>query len=249
MVNDLIEYSDPIVKSWLFFEPVKQVDLIESGEPLITDDQISQIHVKFAASIQTCRLLYENKIVQVVIKQGAISERGELIRSFLCHLVNDCGVEMRCKDLRHEMVVFGELKDIHVKILNQKETVSFIETRTGLQQAQSIVSREQPILFGYVFQFALFDQMIRDTDMFNPNIQLTEWYRLYTACPDEAKLKFNLKSNDQQLEYEIYLFQGDMTNVDADVLVNATNPELHPGYDGEGVSRRVREKGKHPLIS
>ena len=27
-----------------------------------------------------------------------------------------------------------------------------------------------------------------------------------------------------------------------DALVNATNPNLHPGYTGDGIGRRIREK-------
>lgn len=42
--------------------------------------------------------------------------------------------------------------------------------------------------------------------------------------------------------YEIYMFVADLTDLNTDGLVNAANPNLHPGYIGDGIARRIREK-------
>jgi hypothetical protein len=42
--------------------------------------------------------------------------------------------------------------------------------------------------------------------------------------------------------YDIYIFVADLTDLNTDGLVNAANPNLHPGYIGDGIARRIREK-------
>ena len=42
--------------------------------------------------------------------------------------------------------------------------------------------------------------------------------------------------------YEIFMFVADLTDLNTDGLVNAANPNLHPGYVGDGIARRMRAK-------
>lgn len=42
--------------------------------------------------------------------------------------------------------------------------------------------------------------------------------------------------------YDVYIFEADLTDLNTDGIVNAANPNLHPGYVGDGISRRIREK-------
>lgn len=50
------------------------------------------------------------------------------------------------------------------------------------------------------------------------------------------------ENNMPDAYYEIYMFVGDLTDLNTDGLVNAANPNLHPGYIGDGIARRIREK-------
>lgn len=43
------------------------------------------------------------------------------------------------------------------------------------------------------------------------------------------------------------MFTADLTDLNTDGLVNASNLSLHPGYVGDGISRRIREKGGKTL--
>jgi O-acetyl-ADP-ribose deacetylase (regulator of RNase III) len=91
--------------------------------------------------------------------------------------------------------------------------------------------------------------------------EFTDWQTLYKQSeikynfklkPKSFDSKSNLKAHslisttpfeDNKFEYDIYIFQADLTDLNTDALVNASNPDLHPGYDGDGISRRIREKG------
>ena len=75
--------------------------------------------------------------------------------------------------------------------------------------------------------------------------------------PKSFDSKSNLKAHssissspigDNKFEYDIYIFQADLTDLNTDALVNASNPDLHPGYDGDGISRRIREKGGKQML-
>lgn len=74
----------------------------------------------------------------------------------------------------------------------------------------------------------------------SPGLDWTEYY-----AKSEQHYKFRVKSvHLPTFAYECYVFQADLTELNCDVLVNASNASLHPGYySGDGVSRRVREKG------
>ena len=95
----------------------------------------------------------------------------------------------------------------------------------------------------------------------HPSKEFTDWQTLYKQSeikynfklkPKSLDSKSNLKAHssisssqigDNKFEYDIYIFQADLTDLNTDALVNASNPDLHPGYDGDGISRRIREKG------
>lgn len=75
-----------------------------------------------------------------------------------------------------------------------------------------------------------------------------EWTTLYNES--EVKGYFRIKpkqeneseNNMPDAYYEIYMFVADLTDLNTDGLVNAANPNLHPGYIGDGIARRIREK-------
>ena len=52
----------------------------------------------------------------------------------------------------------------------------------------------------------------------------------------------------RNFEYDVYIFHADLTELNTDGLVNATNTNLHPGYDGDGIARRIREKSGKQLV-
>jgi len=55
-------------------------------------------------------------------------------------------------------------------------------------------------------------------------------------------------SNLYNFAYDVFIFHADLTELNTDGLVNATNPNLHPGYDGDGIARRIREKGGKQMV-
>ena len=58
----------------------------------------------------------------------------------------------------------------------------------------------------------------------------------------------NENSSLENFEYDVYIFHADLTELNTDCLVNATNPNLHPGYDGDGIARRIREKAGKQMV-
>lgn len=80
----------------------------------------------------------------------------------------------------------------------------------------------------------------------SPGIDWTEYY-----LKSERRLQFRLKSTHlPSFAYDCYIFQSDLTDLNCDALVNASNASLHPGYNystsGDevvAVARRIREKG------
>lgn len=74
----------------------------------------------------------------------------------------------------------------------------------------------------------------------SPGIDWTQHY-----AKSERRFNFRLKSAHlSSFAYDCYIFQADLTDLNCDALVNASNASLHPGYySGDGVSRRIREKG------
>lgn len=67
------------------------------------------------------------------------------------------------------------------------------------------------------------------------NKETIEWHTLYDRS--EHSYNFQVKS-----KYDVYVFQSDLTELNTDALVNAASADLHPGYDGDTIARRIREK-------
>jgi len=74
----------------------------------------------------------------------------------------------------------------------------------------------------------------------SPSLDWTQYY-----LKSERHFNFRLKSvHLPSFSYDCYIFQADLTDLNCDALVNASNSSLHPGYySGDGVSGRIREKG------
>ena len=83
------------------------------------------------------------------------------------------------------------------------------------------------------------------------------WFSLYSKSEIKSNFKIKPKHIDDKIvdsadvnvqneiknfEYDVYIFNADLTDLNTDALVNASNPNLHPGYNGDGISRRIREK-------
>jgi O-acetyl-ADP-ribose deacetylase (regulator of RNase III) len=81
-----------------------------------------------------------------------------------------------------------------------------------------------------------------------PNKQKTEldWYDMYNESIVRGHFMLKPKLVDSvdtsDFYYDVYIFEADLTDLNTDGIVNAANPNLHPGYVGDGISRRIREK-------
>ena len=76
-----------------------------------------------------------------------------------------------------------------------------------------------------------------------------DWTNLYAQS--QACLNFKLRPKTPNMdffEYDVFVFHADLTELNTDGLVNATNANLHPGYDGDGIARRIREKAGKQLV-
>jgi O-acetyl-ADP-ribose deacetylase (regulator of RNase III) len=151
----------------------------------------------------------------------------------------------------HDLALLAEFKQKYVELLAlyEKDVHNFIENKSGLK---TFSNNNQTYLIGYLFQFQIFEKILIDFESkrkvslnLNSDNSEFEWFKLYQSS--EHKLNLSLKSEkSSNFSYDIYIFQADLTHLDTESLVNVTNCDLHPGYDGEGISRRVREKGgKH----
>ena len=226
----------------------------------------------FTPAIQSCHVLYGNRHILIVLRDDcadldatslSLSERlfSRLHLAVTNHRLSESS----------EIFLTGQLTERQRALLESSSLSSslsqLIEAKTGLQPVGPAA------FSGYTFQFQTLGRMLADleetttttTGRKAPNsttVQaLTRKERTTSLCTSDAgsssgscggggeplwpkvfaaaevKLKFRLAA------YDVYVMQADVTELDADGLVNATNSELHPGYDGSGVARTIREKG------
>ena len=73
-----------------------------------------------------------------------------------------------------------------------------------------------------------------------------DWYDMYNESIVRGHFMLKPKLVDAldttDFYYDVYIFEADLTDLNTDGIVNAANPNLHPGYVGDGISRRIREK-------
>jgi O-acetyl-ADP-ribose deacetylase (regulator of RNase III) len=74
-----------------------------------------------------------------------------------------------------------------------------------------------------------------------------DWHDLYLESSIRGHFMLKPKPTDNGPDmvdffYDVFIFEADLTDLNTDGIVNAANPNLHPGYIGDGISRRIREK-------
>jgi O-acetyl-ADP-ribose deacetylase (regulator of RNase III) len=74
-----------------------------------------------------------------------------------------------------------------------------------------------------------------------------DWHDLYLESSIRGHFMLKPKPTDDGPDlvdffYDVFIFEADLTDLNTDGIVNAANPNLHPGYIGDGISRRIREK-------
>lgn len=75
-----------------------------------------------------------------------------------------------------------------------------------------------------------------------------DWRTLYEESEVKGHYKIKPKHQNESENstpdawYDVYIFNADLTDINTDGLVNAASPNLHPGYVGDGIARRIREK-------
>jgi O-acetyl-ADP-ribose deacetylase (regulator of RNase III) len=156
------------------------------------------------------------------------------------------------------LFLVSEISDAQLELVSsdKSDALKLIEAKTGLK----LKKIKKTIYFtGLLFQFALLNQLItnrsldehfignegiKDLHSSSSHAKL-EWKTLYYQS--DIKFNFKLKSKADQVEFDVFVFCADLTELNTDALVNATNVKLHPGYDGDGISRRIREKGGKQL--
>lgn len=103
---------------------------------------------------------------------------------------------------------------------------------------------QQPVKIQEILAAAT-DPLVLDKKERHPSKEFQDWPVLYSQSSTKYNFKLTPKQHSSSLhfDYDVYVFQADLTDLNTDALVNASNPDLHPGYDGDGISRRIRERG------
>lgn len=255
--------GDSYLKSLIYFELETQIGQDESliKEKLKTDEFL-------LAKIQNFYVLHGNKSLLFVCKSDlatySTAESKQQITSLIQNLFDQTFslklVNKQIPFAHSSYLLVSELSDLHLSLVSSDKSTALklIESKTGLK----LKKIKKSIYFtGFLFQFVLLNSLVNDLAKDHPssskpqeskpqNEQTTitnsiehEWSKLYSKS--EIKYNFKIKTKTDQDEdffYDIYLFHSDLTDLNTDCLVNAANPNLHPGYVGEGVSRRIREK-------
>ena len=156
------------------------------------------------------------------------------------------------------VLLVGEIGEFQLKLLNSDDknaALKSIEAKTGLRLKKV---KKTFYFSGLLFQFVILNELLEQSSKIEKiqveapseptrpvNHGCIDWRTLY----DESAVKgcFRVKSKQRDdtqsgVFYDVFIFQADLTDVNADGLVNAANPNLHPGYVGDGISRRIREK-------
>lgn len=211
------------------------------------------------SKLQNVYVLYGDKSVLLLCKEDACLDQieHEFVDLFDKRLERK-SIPFTNGQTQSSLFLVSEINDAQLELVSsdKSEALKLIESKTGLK----LKKIKKTIYFtGLLFQFALLNQLInnRSTDehfLSNETLKDShatnahgkfEWKTLYYQS--DVKFNFKLKPKADQVEFDIYIFCADLTELNTDALINATNVKLHPGYDGDGISRRIREKGGKQL--
>jgi len=93
------------------------------------------------------------------------------------------------------------------------------------------------------------DKAIPENNHKAQKVPYLDWRSTYEESEVKGHFRIRPKHQDEgennmpDIYYDIYMFVADLTDLNTDGLVNAANPDLHPGYVGDGIARRIRAKG------
>ena len=236
-------------KTLLLFESVECIDEVA----------VKAIIEKLSHLIQHMYVLNGQRHLLVVAKLvDSLSELQELVPKELASQLKRVEIPYTSPHVPPVLLVC-EIGESQLKLLNADDknaALKSIEAKTGLRLKKV---KKTFYFTGLLFQFVILNELLDQEAAKSRQTQVVQveaptepaktanhdWRSLY----DESAVKgcFQVKpkhQDDNQSDsfYDVFIFQADLTDVNADGLVNAANPNLHPGYVGDGISRRIREK-------
>jgi hypothetical protein len=221
------------------------------------------------ALIQNVYILYGQRSLLVVAKHNEVCDQlGELIVKLLAseYEIKRTSIPNVCNSVP-PLLLACEITDAQLRMLNSDDkntALKKIEASTGLKLKKV---KKTFYFTGLLFQFLILNELFREATskketiasepcqavdecraIINPEMPRTksnhlDWNTLYADSKISGHFRLKPKQKgSQEILYDIYIFEADLTDLNTDGLVNAANPNLHPGYTGDGISRRIREK-------
>lgn len=233
------------------------LDLNDTEDQLLNEiflkDKLNQNEL-ILPKIQHFYVLHGNRSILITIRTESIENQNGTqstcneIADLLVTYFNICGVNLIHKPLPSTLVLVSEITEKQLNILSsdKSDALKLIESKTGLRLKKI---KKSFYFTGLLFQFVLLNNLINEHEnkqskslaLNNNSIQNPDWMSYYTKS--EIKYKFKIKPlHVDDFAYDVYIFNADLTDLNTDAIVNASNASLHPGYVGDGISRRIREK-------
>lgn len=173
-----------------------------------------------------------------------------------------------CDSNKQPILLVAELNDQQLKAINEDKSTALkaIESKTGLK----LKKVKKTFYFnGLLFQFVILNELLNEKATLTQDNQIEtkvesnaqtvaervsqeskqkvlDWHDLYNESVIRGHFMLKPKliddADNSDFFYDVFIFEADLTDLNTDGIVNAANPNLHPGYIGDGISRRIREK-------
>ncbi|CAF0942130.1 unnamed protein product [Brachionus calyciflorus] len=225
----LLEIDTNYHKTLIYFElnskKTTQISLDDSiiKQFILTNDKINQVYI-----------LYGNKTLLIILKSHEYNTK-QLIDDLCASIRSEFDLEFTQKQINTNFYLCSEITDDKLQIVSsdKSKSLKLIESKTGLKLKKI---KKNIYFVGFLFQFELFDQLINDykNHLIEPMNDISDWKEQYNNCSNKFMFTIN--------KCDVYIFKADLSELNTDILINFTNPNLHPGYTGDGISRRIREK-------
>ena len=226
---NLLQVDSEHLKSLVYLEIDTNKNAVINQE-----DTIIKQYILSNENINQVFVLYGNRSVLIYLKSSQFNT-PQLVDSIINSIQSEFGIYLNQKAISSHFFLTSEIDDAKLGLLSQDKSISLklIESKTGLRLRKI---KKKIYFSGYMFQFVVFEKMLSDyqNHVLDPVNEFTEWKDKY----ENSFQKFQFTVNQCQL----YVFKADCSELNTDLIVNFTNPNLHPGYTGNGVSRRIREK-------
>ncbi|RNA12072.1 E3 ubiquitin- ligase, partial [Brachionus plicatilis] len=198
------------------------------------EDAIIKQFILSNENVRQVFVLYGNRSILISLRSGELNT-APLVASITDSIRSEFGIHLNHTQPTSHLFLTCQMDDAKLGLLSadKSSSLKLIEAKSGLRLRKF---KKKLFFSGLLFQFALLEQMFTDyqNHVVEPVDQSCHWLDKY----EHSAHKLSVCVNNCQ----VYVFKADCSELNTDLVVNFTKPNLHPGYTGDGISRRIREK-------